>query len=200
MSSVLRFSAIISSFAPSPPAAYNGLGGMSHLRRIISRGQIRRRVKELAAQIRADYSGQRPVFVCVLKGAFVFLADLVREVDLPLEIDFIAASSYDMEKTSKGHITILKDITTDIAGRHVILVDDIIDSGLTLQHLRDDLASRQPASLRVCALLARERALAAGTVIEYLGFTVPEDFLVGYGLDYAQQHRQLPDIYAIEDE
>ena len=170
------------------------------LRRIISRGQIRRRVKELAAQIRADYSGQRPVFVCVLKGAFVFLADLVREVGLPLEVDFMAASSYDMEKTSKGHITILKDITTDIAGRPVILVDDIIDSGLTLQHLRNDLASRQPASLRVCALLARERALAAGTVIEYLGFTVPEDFLVGYGLDYAQQHRQLPDIYAIEDE
>jgi hypoxanthine phosphoribosyltransferase len=173
---------------------------MSHLRRIISRGQIRRRVKELAAQIRADYSGQRPVFVCVLKGAFVFLADLVREVGLPLEIDFMAASSYEMEKTSKGHITILKDITTDIAGRPVILVDDIIDSGLTLQHLRDYLASRQPASLRVCALLARERVLAAGTVIEYLGFTVPEDFLVGYGLDYAQQHRQLPDIYAIEDE
>jgi len=170
------------------------------LRRIISRGQIRRRVKELATQIRADYSGQRPVFVCVLKGAFVFLADLVREVDLPLEIDFMAASSYEMEKTSKGHITILKDITTDIAGRPVILVDDIIDSGLTLQHLRDDLASRQPASLRVCALLARERALAAGALIEYLGFTVPEDFLVGYGLDYAQQHRQLPDIYAIEDE
>jgi hypoxanthine phosphoribosyltransferase len=173
---------------------------MSNLRRIISRGQIRLRVKELAAQIRADYSGQRPVFVCVLKGAFVFLADLVREVDLPLEIDFMAASSYEMEKTSKGHITILKDITTDIAGRPVILVDDIIDSGLTLQHLRDDLASRQPASLRVCALLARERALAAGALIEYLGFTVPEDFLVGYGLDYAQQHRQLPDIYAIEDE
>ena len=107
------------------------------LRRIISRGQIRRRVKELAAQIRADYSGQRPVFVCVLKGAFVFLADLVRQVDLPLEIDFMAASSYDMEKTSKGQITILKDITTDIAGRPVILVDDIIDSSLTLQHLRD---------------------------------------------------------------
>jgi hypoxanthine phosphoribosyltransferase len=173
---------------------------MSHLRRIISRGQIRRRVKELAAQIRADYSGQRPVFVCVLKGAFVFLADLVREVDLPLEIDFMAASSYDMEKTSKGHITVLKDITTDVAGRPVILVDDIIDSGLTLQHLRDYLASRQPASLRVCALLTRERALAVGTVIEYLGFTVPDDFVVGYGLDYAQQHRQLPDIYVIEDE
>jgi hypoxanthine phosphoribosyltransferase len=170
------------------------------LRRIISRGRIRRRVKELAAQIRADYSGQRPVFVCILKGAFVFLADLVREVDLPLEMDFLAASSYGMGKTSKGQITVLKDVTTDIAGRPVILVDDIIDSGLTLQHLRDHLASRRPASLRVCALLARERVLAAGTVIEYLGFAVPEGFVVGYGIDYAEQHRGLPDIYVIEDE
>jgi hypoxanthine phosphoribosyltransferase len=170
------------------------------LRRIISRGQIRRRVKELAAQIRADYSGQRPVFVCVLKGAFIFLADLVREVDLPLEIDFMAASSYDMEKTSKGHITILKDITTDIAGRPVILVEDIIDGGLTLQHLRDHLASRQPASLRVCALLARERVLAEGTAIDYLGFPVPDGFVVGYGIDYAEQHRELPDIHVLEDE
>jgi hypoxanthine phosphoribosyltransferase len=170
------------------------------LRRIISRSQIRRRVKELAAHIRADYSGQRPVFVCVLKGAFVFLADLVRQVGLPLEVDFIAASSYGMEKTSKGQITVLKDVTTDIAGRHVILVDDIIDSGLTLQHLRDHLASRGPASLRVCALLAREQVLAAGTRIEYLGFPVPEGFVVGYGIDYAEQHRELPDIYMIEND
>lgn len=170
------------------------------LRRILSRGQIRRRVKEMAAHIRADYSGQRPVFVCVLKGAFVFLADLVRQVGLPLEVDFIAASSYGMGKSSKGRISVLKDITTDIAGRHVILVDDIIDSGLTLQRLRDHLTSRQPASLRVCALLAREQVLEAGTVIDYLGFPVPEGFVVGYGLDYAEQHRELPDIYVIEDE
>jgi hypoxanthine phosphoribosyltransferase len=170
------------------------------LRRILSRGQIRRRVKELAAQIRADYSGQRTVFVCVLKGAFVFLADLVRQVGQPLEMDFIVASSYGMRKTSKGKITVLKDVTTDITGRHVILVDDIIDSGLTLQHLREHLASRQPASLRVCALLARERVLTAGTHIDYLGFPVPEGFIVGYGIDYAEQHRELPDIYMIEDE
>ena len=173
---------------------------MSPLRRIISRGQIRRRVKELAAQIRADYSGQRPVFVCVLKGAFVFLADLIRQVGPPLEVDFIAVSSYGMSKTSKGQITVLKDITTDIAGRPVILVEDIIDGGLTLQQLRDHLASRRPASLRVCALLARERVLAEGTVIDYLGFPVPEGFVVGYGIDYAEQHRGLPDIHVVEDE
>jgi hypoxanthine phosphoribosyltransferase len=174
--------------------------GKRSLRRIISRSQIRRRVEELAAQIRTDYSGQRPVFVCVLKGAFVFLSDLVRQLGLPLEVDFVVASSYGMGKTSKGRITVLKDVTTDIAGRHVILVDDIIDSGLTLQHLRDHLASRQPASLRVCALLARERVLEAGAVIDYLGFAVPEGFVVGYGIDYAEQHRELPDIYVIEDE
>ena len=174
--------------------------GKGPLRRILSRGQIRRRVKELAAHIRADYSDQRPVFVCVLKGAFVFLADLIRQVGLPLEVDFIMASSYGMGMTSKGQITVLKDVTTDIAGRHVVVVDDIIDSGLTLQHLRDHLTSRRPASLRVCALLARERVLAAGTRIEYLGFPVPEGFVVGYGIDYAEQHRELPDIYVIENE
>ena len=173
---------------------------MSPLRRIISRGQIRRRVKELSANIRADYSGQRPVFVCVLKGAFVFLADLVRQVGLPSQVDFIAASSYGMGMTSKGQITVLKDVTIDVAGRHVILVDDIIDSGLTLQRLRDHLASHRPASLRVCALLARERVLAGGTAIDYLGFPVPEGFVVGYGIDYAEQHRELPDIYVIDNE
>jgi hypoxanthine phosphoribosyltransferase len=170
------------------------------LRRILSRGQIRRRVKELAAQIRVDYSGQRPVFVCVLKGAFVFLADLIRQVGPPLEVDFLETSSYGMGTTSKGQLTVLKDVSADLAGRHVILVDDIIDSGLTLQHLRDHLAEHRPASVRVCALLARERVLEAGTVIEYLGFPIPEGFVVGYGLDYAQQHRELPDIYVMENE
>ena len=173
---------------------------MTPLRRILSRGQIRRRVKELAAQIRADYSGQRPVFVCVLKGAFVFLADLMRQVDLPLEVDFIAASSYGMGMTSKGKVTALGGPTGDIAGRHVILVDDIIDSGLTLQFIRNSLLSCNPASLRVCALLARERVLESGTRIDYLGFPVPEGFVVGYGIDYAEQHRELPDIYVIESE
>ncbi len=170
------------------------------LRRILSRGQIRRRVRELAAQVRADYGGERPVLVGTLKGAFVFLADLVRQVGVPLEVDFIMVSSYGMEKTSKGQVTVLKDVTTDIAGRHVVLVDDIIDSGLTLQFLRDHLVSRGPASLRVCALLARERVLAEGVVIDYLGFPVPEGFVVGYGIDYAEQYRHLPDVYVLEGE
>jgi len=167
------------------------------LRRILSRGQVRRRVRELAAQIRADYGGERPILVGTLKGAFVFLADLVRQVGVPLEVDFIMASSYGMGRTSKGQITILKDVTTDIAGRHVVLVDDIVDSGLTLRFLRDHLLSRGPASLRVCALLARERVLAEGVAIHYLGFPVPEGFVVGYGIDYAEQYRHLPDVYVL---
>lgn len=173
---------------------------MPPLRRILSRYQIRRRVKELAAQLRADYADQRPVFVGCLKGAFVFLADLIRQVGIPLQIDFIMVSSYGMGTTSKGEITVLKDVTTDLAGRHVVFVDDIIDSGLTLQRVREHLLSRRPASLRVCALLARERVLAEGAAIDYLGFPVPEGFVVGYGIDCAEDYRQLPDIYVLEGE
>jgi len=173
---------------------------MAPLRRILSRYQIRRRVKELAAQLRADYAQQRPVLVGCLKGGFVFLADLVRQVGVPLQVDFIMVSSYGMGTTSKGEITVLKDVTTDLAGRHVVFVDDIIDSGLTLQRVREHLLSHRPASLRVCALLARESVLAEGAAIDYLGFPVPEGFVVGYGIDYAEDYRQLPDIYVLEGE
>jgi hypoxanthine phosphoribosyltransferase len=181
---------------------------MAPLRRILSRTQIRRRVNELAAQLRADYAPtggrlaaeERPVFVGRLKGAFVFLADLVRQVGIPLQVDFIMVSSYGMGTTSKGEISVLKDVTTDLAGRHVVFVDDIVDSGLTLERVREHLLSRGPASLRVCALLARESALAEGAPIDYLGFPVPEGFVVGYGIDYAEQYRQLPDICVLEGE
>ena len=181
---------------------------MAPLRRILSRSRIRRRVNELAAQLRADYAPtggrpaaeERPVLVGCLKGGFVFLADLVRQVGVPLQVDFIMVSSYGMGTTSKGEITVLKDVTTDLAGRHVVFVDDIVDSGLTLERVREHLLSRGPASLRVCALLARESALAEGAPIDYLGFPVPEGFVVGYGIDYAEQYRQLPDICVLEGE
>src|SRR3972149_8870206 len=135
---------------------------MPPLRRILSRYQIRRRVGELAAQLRADYADQRPVFVGCLKGAFVFLADLVRQVGVPLQVDFTMVSSYGMGTTSKGEITVLKDVTTDLTGRHVVFVDDIVDSGLTLERVRAHLLSRGSASLRVCALLARASGPAGG--------------------------------------
>ena len=173
---------------------------MPPLRRIFSRTQIQRRVRELAAQLRADYAKERPVFVGCLKGAFVFLADLVRQVGVPLQVDFIMVSSYGMGTTSKGEITVLKDVTTDLTGRQVVFVDDIVDSGLTLQRVREHLLARGLASVRVCALLARESAPAEGAPIDYLGFPVPEGFVVGYGIDYAEQYRQLPDIYVLEGE
>ena len=173
---------------------------MTSLRRIISRPQIQRRVEELAAHLRADYAEERPVFVGCLKGAFVFLADLVRQVGIPLEVDFIMVSSYGMGTTSKGEITVLKDVTTDLTGRQVLFVDDIVDSGLTLERVREHLLARGPASVRVCALLARESALAEGAAIDYLGFPVPDGFVVGYGIDHAENYRQLPDIYVLEGE
>jgi hypoxanthine phosphoribosyltransferase len=173
---------------------------MSPLRPIISRTQIERRIQELAAQIRTDYLHRRPVLVGVLKGVFVLLADLVRQVGIPVQVDFMMVSSYGMEKTSKGEVTILQDISVDIADRDVILVDDIVDTGLTLEFLRHHLASRDPASLRVCALLVREGALAPGVVIDYQGFRVPEGFVVGYGIDYAEDYRHLPDIYMLEED
>jgi hypoxanthine phosphoribosyltransferase len=169
------------------------------LRRLITRSQLRRRVKELAVEIKGDYAGQRPLLVAVLKGTFVLLADLVRALGIPLEVDFITVSSYGTGTKSKGHVTILHDLTVEVAGRHVLMVEDIIDSGLTLGVIRRHITARQPADLRVCALLARESALIAGVNIDYLGFPVPEGFVVGYGIDYAQQYRQLPDIYVLEE-
>jgi len=173
---------------------------MAPLRRVLSRTQIRRRVRELAAELRVDYAEERPVFVGCLKGAFVFLADLVRQVGVPLQVDFIMVSSYGMGTTSRGEITVLQDVTTDLAGRHVVFVDDIVDSGLTLERVREHLLSRGPASLRVCALLARKSVLAEGAAIDYLGFPVPEGFVVGYGINYAEDYRQLPDICVLEGE
>lgn len=170
------------------------------LRRIISRGQLRRRIRELAERIRQDYGQEPPILVVVLKGSFVFAADLVRALGIPLEVDFIQASSYGAGRTSKGEVTVVRDLTADIASRRVLLVEDIVDTGLTLEALRRHLLARRPAELRVCALLAREKALAAGAPIDYLGFAVPEGFVVGYGIDYAEQYRELPEIFVLEGE
>lgn len=154
----------------------------------------------LAARIRADYPGQRPVLVGVLKGAFVFLADLIRAANMPLEVDFIAVSSYGHGRTSSGDVQLVKDVTADIAGRHVLLVEDIVDSGLTLDELRRHLMSRSPASLRVCALLARRSFLASHPdAVDYLGNAVPDGFVVGYGIDSGEDYRYLPDIWVLEE-
>lgn len=154
--------------------------------------QIATRVRELGAQITADYVGRQPVLVCVLKGAFVFVTDLARAIDLPVEVDFIAVSSYGNAKTTSGVVRLVKDLDADIEGRDVILVEDIVDSGLTLRYLRRNLNVRNPATLEVVSLLARDSADLTALDIKYVGFTIPhDDWLVGYGLDSAQRYRNL---------
>ncbi|MCQ3806524.1 MAG: hypoxanthine phosphoribosyltransferase [Acidimicrobiaceae bacterium] len=154
------------------------------------------RVRELGAQITEDYAGRSPLLVGVLKGAFVFMSDLARAIRLPVEIDFMAVSSYGASTKSSGVVRIVKDLDLDVAGRDVLLVEDIVDSGATLSYLLRFLDERQPASLKVCALLVRDRG---GTdEIEYVGFSVPDDFVVGYGLDVAERYRELNSISVFE--
>jgi len=162
------------------------------LRPLISQEQIDARVRELASRISRDYAHSMPVCVGVLKGAFIFLADLVRNLSIESTLDFIQVSSYGSSTVSSGSCVILKDITCDIAGRDVILIEDIVDSGLTLRYLRRNLEARNPASLTVCTLIARASADIESLDVGYVGFTIAdEDWLVGYGLDVGQRYRNL---------
>ena len=171
------------------------------MKRILSRRQVRQTIKRLSDLIREEYRDKRPLLVCVLKGGFVFLADLIRELDMPLQVDFITVSSYGSGRASSGEVRIVQDITTDVTGRHVLIVEDIVDSGLTLDRLRQRLRSRSPASLRVCALLARRDALADNPdLADYVGHAVPPGFVVGYGIDSGEDYRYLPDVWMLEDE
>jgi hypoxanthine phosphoribosyltransferase len=173
---------------------------MASLRLLLSGDQIERRVEELATEIRRDYADGQPLFLGVLKGAFIFLADLSRRIDPSPEIDFILLSSYGPLAHSSGQVNVVLEPRAVLEGRDVLIVEDIIDGGLSLQFIRDYVARRRPASLRVCALLARQRLLDEGLQIDYLGFPVGDGFLVGYGLDCREQHRTLPDIYVIDEE
>ena len=167
---------------------------------LYTKEQIAARVAELGKQLTEDYLGKRPVVVCILTGASVFYVDLCREIATDLEMDFISASSYGASTTSSGVIRLIKDLETDITDRHVLLVEDIIDSGLTLKHLRQLLATRNPASLKVCALLDKESGHPAELGGEYRGFTVANEFVVGYGLDYAEHYRNLPYVGVLKPE
>jgi hypoxanthine phosphoribosyltransferase len=149
------------------------------------------RVAELGAQIASDYAGRDPVLVSVLKGALVFLADLMRAMDLPSSIDLMEVSSYAGTETS-GQVRILKDLSKPIEGRDVIVVEDIIDTGLTLNYLLGYLADRQPASIKICCLLDKPARRLAEISIDYRGFTIPDRFVIGYGLDYEERYRNLP--------
>jgi hypoxanthine phosphoribosyltransferase len=161
---------------------------------LVDEQTLQTRVRELAAQISIDYAGREPLIVGVLKGAIFFIADLVREMSIDCELDFMAVSSYGSSTTSSGVVRILKDLDTPLAGRHVLLVEDIIDSGLTLSYLHRNLISREPATLEICALTAKPAGMDFRPAPKYIGFPIPDAFVVGYGLDYAQRHRGLPHI------
>ncbi len=166
---------------------------------LVSREDLRRRVTELGAQISSDYEGREPVLVGVLKGAVLFLADLMRSIEIPCEIDFMAVSSYGSQTDSSGVVRILKDLDSPIEGRDVLIVEDIIDSGLTLQYLMRNLRARSPASLEVCALLTKPERLRVDLSPRYVGFEIPNKFAIGYGLDHAQRHRNLDYVAALAE-
>ena len=154
--------------------------------------EIAVRVGELGREIADDFAGRTPLLVGVLKGSAIFIADLLRAIAGPAELDFLAVSSYGQATTSSGVVKILKDLDTDIEGRPVILVEDIIDSGLTMRYLVESLRTRRPSELRTCSLLVRESADVGNVDLDYVGFRIPPSFVVGYGLDVAQRYRNLP--------
>lgn len=158
---------------------------------LVSADRLEARIAELGVEITNDYEGRSPLLVCVLKGAFVFVADLARAIDLPVEIDFMAVSSYGNATKTSGVVRIVKDLDLDLSGRDVIIVEDIFDSGLTLSYLRKNLLSRGPASLEICTLLLREDRVTADLDLKYVGFEIPDAFVVGYGLDLADRYRNL---------
>jgi hypoxanthine phosphoribosyltransferase len=162
---------------------------------VVAEDELRRRIAELGKEIAADYADREPLLVGVLKGAFVFMADLVRTIDAPVEIDFMAVSSYGSATRTSGVVRIVKDLDLDLTDRHGLLVEDIIDSGLTLAYLRKTLAARGPASLEVCALLVREATLRVdASTLKYVGFRIPDEWVIGFGLDAGQRWRNLPDV------
>ncbi|MFA5867913.1 MAG: hypoxanthine phosphoribosyltransferase [Actinomycetota bacterium] len=161
---------------------------------LISQSELKARVAELAAEISRDYKGKDLVLIGILKGAFIFLADLCRQLTIPASFDFIAVSSYGSGTRSGGIVRILKDLDTDITGKDVVIVEDIIDSGLTLNYLHKSLRARNPSSLEICALLRKPEMDRVKLDAKYIGFSIPSDFVVGYGLDYAGKYRNLPHI------
>jgi hypoxanthine phosphoribosyltransferase len=165
---------------------------------LFTQQQIAAKVAELGAQIERDHRGKDLVLVGVLKGAFVFVSDLARQIDLPLSVDFIGLSSYGEETESSGVVKITSDLSRPIEGKHVIIVEDIVDTGLTMRYLLDNLSTRHPASVKICALLHKPSRLRARIPIQYLGFTLPDLFVVGYGLDAGERFRNVPFIGAVK--
>ncbi len=173
---------------------------MAEKKIIISEKQIQSRVKELGEQMTNEYKGRKLVVLGILNGAFIFLADLVRAIDLPLEIDFVRASSYGDATFSSGEIRFSKDVEISLAGKDVLIVEDIVDTGRTLKFLMQVLQGHQPNSLKVCSLIDKKERREEEVVVDFVGFDVQEGFLIGYGLDCAQQYRNLPEIFHLQED
>ncbi|MDS1029181.1 hypoxanthine phosphoribosyltransferase [Bacillota bacterium LX-D] len=167
---------------------------------LLTKDEIAAKVQELGKQIAADYQGKELLVVCILKGAVCFMADLIKAIDIPLAIDFMAVSSYGDDTKTSGAVMILKDLETNLKGKHVLIVEDIIDSGLTLKYLMENLDSRKPASLKICTLLDKPERRKVELKVDYNGFIIPDAFVVGYGLDYAEKYRNLPEVCVLKPE
>jgi hypoxanthine phosphoribosyltransferase len=169
------------------------------LKILISRDEIAEAVDRLASEIKRDYQDKQPLLIGVLKGSFMFMADLIRQLDLPLELDFIRLSSYGAARESSGKVRVVQGVETPVKGRDVLVIEDIVDTGITTSFLLDYLRKRKPASVKLCALTDKPSRRRVPVSIDYLGLSLPNKFVVGYGLDFDQRFRNLPDIYALED-
>lgn len=167
---------------------------------LVPREQISEMVKRLGRRISEDYAGKELVLVGVLKGGFIFLADLMREISIPVDMDFIAVSSYGASTRSSGVVRIIKDIDLDVVGKHVLIVEDLVDTGLTLRHLKDLFNTRGPKSVKICTAFDKPSRRKVEIEVEYNGIEVPDKFIVGYGLDYAGKYRNLPDVCTLREE
>jgi hypoxanthine phosphoribosyltransferase len=167
---------------------------------LFTKEQIQNRIAELGSRIARDYEGKNPLVICVLKGAVLFMADLVKNINIPLEMDFMAISSYGISTKSSGVVRILKDLETGLEGRHVLIVEDIVDTGLTLSYLRDSLLRRNAASVKIVTLFDKPSGRKIEITPDYSGFEVPDEFIVGYGLDYAEKYRNLPYVGILKPE
>ena len=165
---------------------------------LFPRAAIQKRVQELGGQISGDYAGRELVVIGILKGAFIFMADLIREISIPCKIDFVGVASYGASSEGSGKVVMTKDIETSIKGRDILIVEDIVDTGLTLQYLVDWLKERNPNSLKICVFLDKRKRRKVSFEADYVGFTIDDGFVVGYGLDFNEQYRFFPDVYVID--
>ena len=167
---------------------------------LITKEQLEKMVEELGKRISKDYEGKELIIIGVLKGGFIFLSDLARNITIPVDLDFISVSSYGDSSKSSGVVKIIKDVDTNIAGKHVLIVEDIIDTGLTLNHLVELLKTRGPLSVKICAALDKPSRRKADVKVDYKGIEIPDEFVIGYGLDYAGKYRNIPEVCVLKKE